>query len=269
MNIEYFDKYEYITRHYYDDRLYSQIIRHFLSFFMAKNLNKRHIHWNYHIQDVNKDFNLLFDKSIIDLEDDYKNICKLQNSKKAISLPDQTISKYFRITQLFTENNIKIMKDSYKYLKHTHSFNVNNTINVAVHIRRGDIKDMPFCDRYTELDFFIKNIKLILSIHPNAHIHIYSDSFLELPIKNINIYYHYTDDIKDSVNDMIKSDIFIMSIGSNVSYFAGLLNEGICFFDKSKLIKCFNNMYNIYWSEYTKFIHDEDVFIDLIKNIQN
>jgi hypothetical protein len=60
-----------------------------------------------------------------------------------------------------------------------------------------------------------------------------------------------------------------MSIGSNVSYFAGLLNEGICFFDKSKLIKCFNNMYNIYWSEYTKFIHDEDVFIDLIKNIQN
>jgi hypothetical protein len=266
----YFDKYEYISRHYYDDRLYSQIMRHFLSFFMAKILNKRHIHWNYHNTEINNYFNLLFDKSyIIDLEDTFSNINKLTNEKKLISMPDQNISKYFTVNQLFTEEHINLIKKAYKYNKHTDTFKINHSLNVAVHIRRGDIANRSYCDRYTPLDFFINNIKLINSLYPNAHIHIYSDSYLELPIKSKNLYYHYNDDIVDCVNDMIKSHILIMSVGSNVSYFAGLLNEGICFFDKSKLTKCFNNMYNIYWSEFKKFIYEEDMFINALQNLDS
>jgi hypothetical protein len=159
------------------------------------------------------------------------------------------------------------MKQSYKYTKNTSTFNVKHSLNVTVHIRRGDIEKYPNCDRFTPLDFFINNINLIISIHPHAHIHIYSDSPIQLPIKFTNLYYHYTDDINDSVKDIIDSHIFIMSIGSNISYFAGLLTKAICFFDKNKLIKCFNNMYNIYWSNYTKFIHNDDEFINKIKSL--
>ena len=63
---------------------------------------------------------------------------------------------------------------------------------------------------------------------------------------------------------MIHSDILIMSIGSNLSHFAGLQTSGIVFLDKNKLSQHFNNKYNIYWSEYKNFISDEEEFITKI-----
>lgn len=59
---------------------------------------------------------------------------------------------------------------------------------------------------------------------------------------------------------MIHSDIFIMSIGSNLSHFCGLHTKAIVFLDKDKLKPCFNNKYNIYWSKYKKFISDSEQF---------
>jgi len=57
-----------------------------------------------------------------------------------------------------------------------------------------------------------------------------------------------------------------MSIGSNFSHFIGLHTSALVFLDKDKLIPCFNNNYNIYWSKYKKFISDEVEFEKKIKN---
>lgn len=267
-NIEELLKYDYFSRHYYTDRLFSQIIRHFLSYFIAKKINKQHIHWPYLSEEINTNFEKILDKKIIiDKEDSYQNMCILINNNKVISMPDQTIAEFITINELFTEYNIQIMKKAYKLKTHTISFNPEHNFNVAIHIRRGDIANMPYCDRYTDLDFFENTILSIFKIYTNPHIHIYSDSDIKLNITSDNIIYHNDEDLLCSVHDMIKSHIFIMSIGSNMSYFAALLSDGIIYYDKRKLVKCFNNMYNIYWSKHPKFINDEDIFISKIKKL--
>ena len=81
----------------------------------------------------------------------------------------------------------------------------------------------------------------------------------DINISRCNIKYHNTD-LLTEVNEMINSDIFIMSIGSNVSHFVGLHTSGIVFLDKDKLKPCFNNKYNIYWSKYKNFITEEEQF---------
>jgi hypothetical protein len=65
--------------------------------------------------------------------------------------------------------------------------------------------------------------------------HIYSDSEIKLEIPNIDIKYHINTDLLIGVNEMICSDIFIMSIGSNLSHFIGLHTSAIIFLDKYKL----------------------------------
>jgi hypothetical protein len=268
-------KYDYIARHWYEDRLYSQIMRHFLSFFIAKMLDKKHIHWPYQDKEINDTFLKIFDKDlIIDQEGTFENVMNLvHQEKKCVTIPDQDLVGPFNINEIFTEANVELMRRAYKYSTNTRKFiNNNKCINIAVHIRRGDISTMPFCDRYTELDFFTKYIQLIGDLlGDKAHFHIYSDSKIKLDVDSsvsgFNLYYHYSDDLLSSVYDMICADIFIMSIGSNMSYFAGLLSKGIVFFDERKLVKCFNNMYNIYWSDYRGFIHKEEEFISKIKDI--
>jgi hypothetical protein len=270
LNISHFKNYDFISRHYYDDRLYSQIMRHFLSFFISKILGKSHIHWPYQNEEINNNFLKLFDKSIIiDKEDTFDNIMNMVYYKKSgITVPDQDLVSPFDINDIFSDENIEIMRKAYKYIGHTSTFDPNAQINVAVHIRRGDISNMPYCDRYTDLEYFNKYIKIIAQIIPTAHFHIYSDSIVNLDIIGIyNIFYHYSDDLLSSVYDMIHSDIFIMSVGSNMSYFAGLLSKGIVFFDETKLEKCFNNMYNIYWSDYKRFIYKHEDFISKLKSL--
>lgn len=264
-----FDQYDYITRHYYDDRLFSQIMRHFLSYFMAKILNKTHIHWNYQNSEINYNFNKIFNTSlIIDKTTPVGvNIGHMINSKKALSMPDQSIAKCFDVNLLFSEINVNLMRQAYLLNKHTLTFNPQHNCNIAVHIRRGDVENMPYCDRYTELTFFKNNIQLLIEKCQDPHIHIYSDSKIDLDINYKNIFYHYDDDLLETIHDMINAHILIMSIGSNMSYFAGLLSKGIIYFDKNKLKECFNNRYNIYWSKYSNFIHDETIFMEKLKNL--
>ena len=80
-----------------------------------------------------------------------------------------------------------------------------------------------------------------------------------------NIQYHINSDLMLSIHEMIKSDIFIMSIGSNLSQFAAIMNESLVFLDKKKLKPCFNNNYNIYWSEHKNIIIEEEEFMKKIQ----
>jgi len=276
------NNYKYIIRHPYDDRLFSQIIRHLLSFFIAKIMNIKHIHTPYKNNNININFEKIY--NINNLIDDISinyDINKLKKEKLIYSAPDENLvglnrsSKiYFDINDIFCNSHIELMKKSYK-LNTLNTLNtINNdysssNINICLHIRRGDIEKYGInCGRYTSLNFFINSIKKIQQLLNNKCIfHIYSDSEIKIDIKNnINIKYYINSDLLTSLNEMISSDIFIMSIGSNFSHFIGLHTSALVFLDKDKLIPCFNNNYNIYWSKYKKFISDEVEFEKKIIN---
>jgi hypothetical protein len=265
---------KYIFRHPYEDRLFSQLMRHLLSFFISKILNIKHIHIPYRNNDININFAKIYKiNNLIDEISANHDINKLRRDKIGYSEPDQNLvglnnssKRYFDINEIFSESNIKLMKSSYKLNKISKDYLLTD-INVCLHIRRGDIvKYGNSCGRYTSTDFFINNIINIQRILENkCTFHIYSDSKINLNVQNdinisrCNIKYHNTD-LLTEVNEMINSDIFIMSIGSNVSHFVGLHTSGIVFLDKDKLKPCFNNKYNIYWSKYKNFITEEEQF---------
>jgi len=270
------NNYKYIIRHPYDDRLFSQIIRHLLSFFIAKIMNIKHIHIPYKNNNININFEKIYNiNNLIDEISINYDINKLKKEKLIYSAPDENLvglnrsSKiYFDINDIFCNSHIELMKKSYKLNKINNDYSLSN-INICLHIRRGDIEKYGInCGRYTSLNFFINIIKKIQYLLNNKCIfHIYSDSEIKIDIKNnINIKYHINTDLLISLNEMIMSDIFIMSIGSNFSHFIGLHTSALVFLDKDKLIPCFNNNYNIYWSKYKKFISDEVEFEKKIIN---
>ena len=270
---------KYIIRHPYDDRLFSQLIRHLLSFFIAKIMNMKHIHVPYENNDININFEKIYNiHNLIDEKSDNYDIHKLYKDNLIYSAPDEnlvgltcSITRYFDINDIFSSSHIKLMKENYKLnnlnnLNTLNKINNNNAlsnINICLHIRRGDIVQYGInCGRYTSLTFFIDIIKKIQILLKNKCIfHIYSDSDIKIDIENnCNIKYNINTDLLTSMNEMIHSDIFIMSIGSNFSHFIGLHTTAIVFLDKDKLKPCFNNNYNIYWSKYKKFISDEVEF---------
>ena len=180
--------------------------------------------------------------------------------------------RYIDINDIFSDSHIKLMKSSYKLNKIRNDYLLSD-INVCLHIRRGDIMEDGISNgRYTSNEFFIDTIITIQKILENKCIfHIYSDSEINLEIQNntqhsilnidkCNIKYHINTNLLNGVNEMIHSDIFIMSIGSNLSHFVGLHTSATVFLDKDKLKPCFNNKYNIYWSKYKKFISDKEKF---------
>jgi len=259
----------YIYRHPYNDRLFSQIIRHLLSFFISKILNITHIHIPYNDNDINIDFAKIYNiNNLIDETSDNHDVNALRKEKRAYSEPDQNLvglnrssKRHFHINDIFSDTNIKLMKSSYKLNKVSSDYLLSD-VNVCLHIRRGDITKYGKSNgRFTPNGFFIDTIITLRDILENkCTFHIYSDSEINLDIENINITYHNNTDLLVGVNEMIQSDIFIMSIGSNVSHFVGLHTDAIVFLDKDKLIPCFNNNYNIYWSKYKNFISDKEIF---------
>ncbi len=231
-----------LMRHPYNDRLFSQVVRHLLSFFIAKNLGKTHVHWDFEDKEIRKKFEMIFDGALVDKRDTFANCVK----RKVMSKPDQNWSKIFGINEIFSVKNLEKLKRAYKLTKHTQTFNPKH-INVAVHIRRGDISNATYCGRYTYMDFFIDRIKTVRLILKSCDVHVYSDSRVNVGLANV--IYHINEDILCSIHDMIRADVLIISIGSNVDHFACLLNEGIKHLDKRKLKYCFNNKYNIYWGK--------------------
>jgi hypothetical protein len=261
---------KYICRHPYNDRLFSQILRHLLSFFISKILIITHIHIPYTNNDININFAKIYKiNNLIDEFDYNHNINKLRKEKLIYSAPDQNLvglnrssKRQFDINDIFSDLHIKLMKSSYKLNELSDNYLLSD-INVCLHIRRGDIKN--YYGSYSSDDFFIDTIITIQQILENkCTFHIYSDSEIKLNIYNCNIKYHINTKLLEGVNEMIHSDIFIMSIGSNVSHFVGLHTSAIVFLNKDKLSPCFNNMNNIYWSKYKKFISDKEQFKEKI-----
>lgn len=276
--------YPYIYRHPYYDRYFSQIMRHLLSFFVAKLRNIRHVHTPFNRpkypkghenEDINEFFEQIFKTNmLLDIvqTDDNTFVHNLFLNKQIHSLPDQELAKLHDINDIFNDNHLELLRSAYKLEAHSQSYNssVNNETNVknvCIHIRRGDVQ--TYSGTYTPTDFFIKTIQHIQSVFnknkTKYKIHVYSDSVLDLPFQDI--IYHVDEDLLKTIHDIICSDVFVMSIGSNVSHFGCLLNKGIVYLDESKLVECFNNKYNIYWSKFKNITIKESDFVQKLSFI--
>lgn len=245
-----------IVRRYYSDRLFSQIMRHLLSFFIAKNLNKKHLHYKFPA-DIENNFEQILSSELV-LDEIYDGTYDSIHNKY-FSLADQGWAKIYDVDWIFNDMNIATLKKAYQLDKHTPTFAPGQKCNVAIHIRRGDVKS--YYGSYTPMEFFENTIAMINSLL-DANFHIYSDSPIDVGYENVN--YHINENLLESVHDMVNADILIMSIGSNLSHFCGLLNKGIVYFDRSKLAVHFNNTYNIWFSKYETWIFDE---LDFMKKI--
>lgn len=110
-------------------------------------------------------------------------------------------------------------------------------LNIAVHIRRGDVADMREKNKAGWKERWLANcyyIKILRAIEPvlsgrKFDIHIYSigniEDFKELR-KLPNVVFHLNEDTLQTFHGMIVADILIVS-PSGFSYFPGIISKGI------------------------------------------
>lgn len=139
----------------------------------------------------------------------------------------------------YTDDILNTIKNSYHIDKSV--FYVENRINIAIHIRRGD--DIPLNDNSVYGSSWIKNLeerwvksevyddligKLFLT-HPNSYIHIFSWGNPKLNVVDDRIIYHIVesgDKFIDDFNSLVSADILVVG-SSTFSISAGFLNKNI------------------------------------------
>lgn len=112
----------------------------------------------------------------------------------------------------------------------------NDGLNVACHIRRGDIltmrqDDQNFVSRWLSNSFFIGIIQKIQTFLPdrNIHIHVFSQGTLEhfQEFGQLDrVTYHLDEDEYQTFHGMVMADLLIVS-PSSFSFNAGLISTGI------------------------------------------
>ena len=115
----------------------------------------------------------------------------------------------------------------------------NEYINIAIHIRRGDVSQKNYPSRFTSNATYIDIIKkLIVKLNNNYKIHIFSEGnendFEDF--KEMDILYHLNDDIRNTFHGLVMADYLIIA-KSSFSYSAAIFN-------KNKIV-C--NLINNWW----------------------
>ena len=111
-------------------------------------------------------------------------------------------------------------------------------INVAVHLRRGEItKDGPHRDRYIEADHAAAKVMRALDTLPKTDarprvLHIHSEgkpSDFE-PFLKLGAVLHLNEDAYTTFHHLVSADVLYMT-KSSFSYLAAILSKGECFYD--------------------------------------
>ena len=121
----------------------------------------------------------------------------------------------------YTNEVLKILRN---YYYSTPKPSIEN-IDIAIHIRRGDVDFKTHPRRYTSNIHYNKIIKYFNSKYPNYNIVIFSEGSLEdfNKIKGKNISFRLNENIEKTFHSLVSSKIFVMA-KSSFSYSAALLN---------------------------------------------
>ncbi len=138
---------------------------------------------------------------------------------------------YANIKDKFIEKYQSSSKRDYK------SFYKEGRLNIAIHARRGDVsKEGVHSDRYTDNLYYkslLDNISIILDdLKIKSSIHLYSQGNVEdfHELEGLNVNYHLDECVFTTFNNLVLSDIIIMS-KSTFSYSAALLSKSIMIYE--------------------------------------
>jgi hypothetical protein len=130
----------------------------------------------------------------------------------------------------FNKDVIELLRNSYyaSEKKIIPYFN-NNKLNVAIHIRRGDVSPQTNKDEY-----FLSIIEIIRKKHPTAIFHIFSEGNEDLFVKfrSKDIILHLNEDIRMTFHALVTADVLVTS-KSAFSYAAAILSKGIIYCPKN------------------------------------
>ena len=102
--------------------------------------------------------------------------------------------------------------------------------DIAIHIRRGDVKK-GMNDRYTNNNIYNVIIEKLIALYPNYKISIYSEGKLEdfHDIQNNNIKIILNQSICQDFHSLVKAKVLVTA-KSSFSYSAALLNENTVYY---------------------------------------
>lgn len=248
-----------ITRHPYNDDLFSQLMRHIYSVFISEILDKPYYYWS--TPEFSDNVDRIFDQKLLNVALDNQGLdnddIKYDNSeeyKNHFSLPNQSWETVFTFETIFTPTRIDHLKKNYLLdaTIHTQTWRNVNCFAVAIHICKN-----------SEIDFFVETIKTIRNQLIDCQFLIYSDSIevenhLKSSTEHNDLHFVINGDLLESFNDMVASDLFVMSFGSNLSNMVGLLHQGKygVYYDQ-KMVKSDNHISsNCFFSQNKKWKTD-------------
>jgi hypothetical protein len=112
----------------------------------------------------------------------------------------------------------------------------NQRLEIAIHLRRGDVSPTRNADRYTPdnkiLDLIEMLKRALQHVSPQPEFHIYSQGIAEdfEAYARLGCRMHLNDDALNDLLSMSKADILVIA-KSSFSYVAGLLNQGIVIYE--------------------------------------
>jgi len=106
-------------------------------------------------------------------------------------------------------------------------------IDVAVHIRRGDVRDTGPMGRWVCDEHYLKAMDKIRKKYHKVKFHIYSEGNIDqfTKFQSHDVEFHLNEEIRSTFHGLVSADILILSKGG-FSYSAGLLSEGTVYYTK-------------------------------------
>ena len=126
----------------------------------------------------------------------------------------------------YTDKVLEYIRTSYNSSKKTHI----DTIDIAIHIRRGDVTKKNNIIRYTDNSFYQKIINKLKKKYPTYTITVFSEGVYE-DFKDLGLEetcFKLNTDIFKTFHSLVCSKVLIMGF-SSFSYCAGLLNSNIVY----------------------------------------
>jgi len=129
----------------------------------------------------------------------------------------------------YTNTVIKSIRDAY-YSTEKPSI---SSVDIAIHIRRGDIVNNRNCiNRYTSNSVYLHIINALKKIYPTYNISIFSegtcDDFAEL--KQERVEFKLNEDITETFHSLVCAKVLVMA-KSSFSYAAAILNENTIYYE--------------------------------------
>ena len=130
-------------------------------------------------------------------------------------------------SKYYNNDVIKILKEYY----YSKAKPIIENIDIAIHIRRGDVNKLLCKNRYTSNSYYNKIIKFLNIKYPNYKIIIFSEGNIKdfNDINNKNVSFKLNESIEKTFHSLVSAKILVTA-KSSFSYSAAILNSNTIYY---------------------------------------